>query len=156
MSILLFSLWKSSCLFVPLSSHNVKLVTCCEFRWKVLTVHRGHRSIFKSEIFDEYTDTCILLLLHIFDSKFISLINIRIFHERTKKLFGYYIVTGIHVKTCAILLSLFTKFPHLKYHFQPIFKLRAEALCQYFVFLHYLMNIHYQTTVIHRRLQSLW
>lgn len=101
------------------------------------------------------TQILVFCFCYIFDSKFISLINIRIFHERTKKLFGYYIVTGIHVKTCAILLSLFTKFPHLKYHFQPIFKLRAEALCQYFVFLHYLMNIHYQTTVIHRRLQSL-
>lgn len=155
MSILLFTPGRSSCLFVPLCSHNVKLVTYCEFRWKVHIVHLGHRSIIKSEIFDGYTDICILLLLHIWQWV-ISLINIRIFHGRTRKPLGYYVVTSVHVKTCAILLSLFIKFSHLKCHFQPIFKLRAKALCQYFAFLHYLINIHHQTTVIHRRLQSLW
>lgn len=155
MSVLPFTLGKSSCLFVPPCLHNVKLVNCCEFRWKVHTVHWGHRSIFKSKIFYGHTDAFILFLLHIWEWVYI-LINIRIFHERTKKHSGYCTVTSIHVKTYVILLSLFIKFPHLKYHFQPIFKLRAKALCQYLAFLHYLMNIHHPATVILRRLQPLW
>lgn len=82
------------------------------------------------------TQTLVLCFCYNFSSEFVS----GTYHRRTRTYLGYCIVTRAHFKAHVILLPLFIKFPHLKCHLRPNFKLIAKAPCCYCTFLYYLIN----------------